>query len=50
MKKYIVWIHNGCEGWTFSDFDTLEEAVKCESYGQQKIITTEVKYTIKETI
>lgn len=48
FKKYIVWIRNGCEGWTFQDFDTLEEAVNCESYGSEKIITMEVKYKIEE--
>jgi hypothetical protein len=48
MKKYIVWTHNGCEGWNPSDYDTLEEAVKHESYGLDKIITTEVKFNIVE--
>jgi len=48
MKKYIVWTNSGCEGWYPSEYDTLEEAVNHESYGMKKIITTEVKYTVKE--
>jgi hypothetical protein len=51
LKKYIVWVHNGCEGWSLSgDYDTLKEAVEHESYGADKIITTEVKYQIVEEV
>jgi len=48
MKKYIVWTRNGCDGWNWTDYDTLEEAVKHESYWADKIITTEVKYKVVE--
>jgi hypothetical protein len=48
MKKYIVWVNYGCEGWSPSFYDTLEEAIKHESYGMDKIITTEVKFEIVE--
>jgi len=46
LKKYIVWVNNGCDGWYPCEYDTLEEAVKHEAYGLEKIITTEVKYSI----
>lgn len=26
MKKYLVWYDYGYEGWTFQEFDSLEEA------------------------
>ena len=48
MKKYLVWTDYGCDGWNFTEYDTLEEAIKHETYGQDKIITTEVKYDIVE--
>ena len=48
MNKYIVWVNYGCEGWSPSFYDTLEEAIKHESYGMDKIITTEVKFEIVE--
>lgn len=46
--KYIVWVNNGCDGWYPTYYDTFEKAVKHESYGQDKIITKLVQYTISE--
>lgn len=46
--KYLVWTDDGCEGWSLSIYDTLEEAVKHESYGKNIIITKKVRYTVKE--
>jgi hypothetical protein len=46
--KYLVWQHNGCEGWSWEGYNTIEEAVKHESYGSKKIITTPVKIKIED--
>jgi hypothetical protein len=48
MNKYIVWVRNGCDGWSPTEYITLEEAIHHESYGSEKIITKEVRYEIKE--
>jgi hypothetical protein len=48
MRKYLVWTNNGSGGWILTTYDTFEEAIKHESYGSEKIITTEVKYKITE--
>lgn len=48
MKKYIAWVDYGCEGWHMTEFDTLEECIKQESYGQNKIITKRVEFDITE--
>ncbi len=38
-EKYIVWINYGSGGWSPTGFETLDEAVKHETYGSEKIIT-----------
>ena len=48
MNKYIVWVNYGCEGWSPSFYDTLEEAIKSASYERDRIITTEVKFDVVE--
>lgn len=48
IKSYICWVNYGCEGYQPHDYETVEEAVKHESYGSEKIITKLVKYDIKE--
>jgi len=47
---YIVWVNYGCEGWSPTGYSTLEEAIKHESYGAEKVITKECKYTLKEEL
>jgi len=47
-KKYILWINNGCEGWNFREFDTLEECLDEPRYGTDYMITKAVDIEIKE--
>ena len=46
--KYIVWVNNGYEGWSWTGYDTLEEALRHEGYGNEKAITRPVRFEIKE--
>ena len=38
-KPWIVWVDFGYEGWNPNGYDTIQEAVKHESYGSPKVIT-----------
>lgn len=47
--KYIVWSHYESEGWSPTGFETLNEALLCDTYGQDKLITSgEVKFEATE--
>ena len=46
--KYITWVDYGSEGWKPNGFTTIEEALKCESYGSPMVVTKPVEYQIKE--
>jgi hypothetical protein len=47
-KKYIVWLDYGCEGWKPNYFDTLEDCINCENYGQGMMITKNVNLLFSE--
>jgi hypothetical protein len=46
--KYIVWQFNGCEGWSWTGYNSITEAVCHESYGMEKVITKIVTVGIKD--
>jgi hypothetical protein len=48
ILNYTCWVNGGCEGWHPYEYDTLEEALKHESYGSEKCITRYVVYEIVE--
>jgi len=47
-KKYQLWINNSSEGWSYTEHDTLEEALLKERYGSYFMITKKVDIEIKE--
>lgn len=47
-KKYLLWIDHGSEGWTFEEFNTIEECLTFERYGGDFIITKTVDWEVKE--
>jgi hypothetical protein len=47
-KLYQFWQNHGYEGWNMQDFDTLEEALKCDTYGDDWFITKRVDWKVKE--
>jgi hypothetical protein len=47
-KKYLLWINYGCEGWGFYEYDTIEECLTHENYGNDFIITKAVDWEVKE--
>ncbi len=49
-KKYIVWTDYGYEGWRPTGYDSIEDAVRHESYGSETIITTKVNILISELV
>lgn len=47
MMKYTCWVKDGYN-WSPNDYETLEEALKHESYGAAKRITKDVNYDVVE--
>jgi hypothetical protein len=37
--EYIVWVNHGYDGWSCTGLDSLDEAVRYETYGSEKVIT-----------
>lgn len=37
--KYIAWVDRGYGNWSAQGFETLKEAIGCETYGSEKMIT-----------
>lgn len=48
LFPYIVWSDGGYDGWYPTGYNTLDEALKHESYGAEKIITKPCFYKIQE--
>lgn len=47
-KKYQVWKNYGCEGWSFDEYDTLEECFAHPSNTYDTRITKRVEFEITE--
>ena len=48
-KKYQLWVHFGSEGWTLQEeFDTLEECILQQRYGDDFTITQKVDWEVVE--
>jgi hypothetical protein len=47
-KKYQLWIRNGCEGYSYAEYNTLKECLEVEKYSSDFVITKRVDYEIKE--
>jgi hypothetical protein len=43
---YTVWTDHGYDGWSPTDYETLDEAIAHESYGSEKHISKPVKFTV----
>jgi len=51
LKRYILWVDYGCEGWAIlGSYDTPEEAIKAamENCGSDKLITKRLDLKIVE--
>jgi hypothetical protein len=46
---YTVWTDGGVEGWHWTDFDTLKEALTAERYTTRFVITKPVAFEVRET-
>lgn len=49
IKKYQLWTQEGCEGWSYTEFDTLEECLTAQRYTTNFMVTQKVDFEIKET-
>lgn len=47
-KDYQLWVNYGYDGWSLTEYDTIEEALKAETYGSDWVITKRVDYEVKE--
>ena len=49
---FIVWTNYGSEGWSPTYYQKIDDAVKHESYGMEKIFTKEIKlnYSVKNKL
>jgi hypothetical protein len=45
----VMWTDFGSEGWQPKDFQTVQEALEAERYGQGFVITRLATYEVKET-
>jgi hypothetical protein len=48
-KQYQLWISNGNYGYTFTEHDTIIEAILAEKYTSDWYITKNVAVEIKES-
>lgn len=47
---YTVWTKNGSEGWSWCDYQTLEDAVLVEKYTTEWVVTKPVDFQISEAV
>ena len=47
-KSYQLWINLGDGGYTFTEFDNLEEALEVEKYTSDWYITKRTDYVARE--
>jgi hypothetical protein len=47
---YTLWLNLGCyEGWRFTDYPTLKEALEAEKHGIGWHVSKPVAYTVTDT-
>ena len=45
---YIVWVNNGCEGWSPRSFSTLKDALIGERYTTTFVVTKAIDFDVVE--
>lgn len=48
LKKYQLWLNYGPEGWQYTAYDTLDEALAAERNTSRWVITKSVTYKTEE--
>lgn len=48
--SYILWQDYGSEGWVWTGYDSIREALKHENYGKKTVITKIVEFELKEIL
>lgn len=49
-KRYQVWVDYGYDGWSYEEYDTLEQCVQRTNYGSDYYITERVSAKVKVVV
>ena len=49
-KPYLVWTDYSYDGWSYNEYATLDEAVRCDKNGRTFIIAKEIFFKVEEVI